>query len=229
MTLTLTLDSGTSKVQNALSLDEFLVSCRLHPDKLQVINFWTPWVESCVEMNKAFAALATNNPEIGFWDADAEAIADLALHFRIEAVPTFIFVRGEREVARVDGAKVEELGTTLAKLKSTLPTLIQAEPLNERLKKLINQHPFMIFIKGSPKMPRCGFTQELLELLDEEKIEYDYFDILQNDEVRQGLKVYSNWPTYPQIYVKGELIGGLDIFQELVETKQINSILGRAA
>jgi len=73
----------------------------------------------------------------------------------------------------------------------------------------------MAFIKGSKTDPQCGFTKKLLEILNETKVEFNTFNILSSPEVRQGLKEYSNWPTYPQLYVNGEFIGGVDIVKEL--------------
>lgn len=99
--------------------------------------------------------------------------------------------------------------------------------LEDRLKELINKHKFMIFIKGTPTAPRCGFTSTLLRKLSELKIEYDYFDILSDPEVRQGLKEFSQWPTYPQIYYNGDLLGGLDIFMEMVESGQIDELFNQ--
>lgn len=75
----------------------------------------------------------------------------------------------------------------------------------------------MAFIKGTPETPRCGFSKTLIGIFNETGVKYGYYDILGDDEVRQGLKTYSDWPTYPQVYVKGELIGGLDIIKELQE------------
>ena len=73
----------------------------------------------------------------------------------------------------------------------------------------------MIFIKGSPEAPKCGFTRQLLDLFRQYNIaDFGYFDILSDESVRQGLKELSNWPTYPQIYLDGELMGGLDIVRE---------------
>jgi len=97
--------------------------------------------------------------------------------------------------------------------------------LDDRLKSLINKHPLMIFMKGNPSTPRCGFSRQLIAILGETGLPFDTFDILEDEEVRQGLKTYSNWPTYPQIYVKGELIGGLDIIKELKDNNQLVSTL----
>jgi len=71
----------------------------------------------------------------------------------------------------------------------------------------------MLFMKGSPTEPKCGFSKKITALLNTNNVEYQSFDILQDEEVRQTLKTFSNWPTYPQLYIKGELIGGIDIVQ----------------
>lgn len=78
----------------------------------------------------------------------------------------------------------------------------------------------MVFIKGTPAAPKCGFSRQIITLLNDLKLEYGYFDILEDDEVRQGLKEFSNWPTYPQLYENGELVGGLDIIKEMIANKE---------
>jgi Grx4 family monothiol glutaredoxin len=100
--------------------------------------------------------------------------------------------------------------------------------LEERLSQLVKRSPVMMFMKGLPSQPKCGFSRQLVEILDQEGIAYDSFDILQDEEVRQGLKTFSNWPTYPQLYVNGELIGGLDIGKELHEDGSLKEALTKA-
>ncbi len=102
----------------------------------------------------------------------------------------------------------------------------QSQSLESRLKELINRSQNMLFMKGLPSQPRCGFSRQICELLTEEKIPFDAFDILSDEEVRQGLKSYSDWPTYPQLYVGGELVGGLDIVRELVESGELQEMIG---
>ena len=99
--------------------------------------------------------------------------------------------------------------------------------LEDRLKALVHKEPVMIFMKGAPENPRCGFSKQLVAILSSEvpDIAYGHFDILSDEEVRQGLKTFSNWPTYPQIYVKGELVGGLDILKELQEAGELKDTL----
>jgi Grx4 family monothiol glutaredoxin len=85
------------------------------------------------------------------------------------------------------------------------------EELNKRLEGLVKAAPVMLFMKGTPSAPQCGFSRQTVGLLRERSIRYGFFNILADDDVRQGLKEYSDWPTFPQLYVDGELVGGLDI------------------
>ncbi len=80
-------------------------------------------------------------------------------------------------------------------------------------------------MKGSPAEPRCGFSGKIVGILNETKVPYKTFDILSDQEVRQGLKTYSNWPTFPQLYVDGSLVGGLDVVVELREEGELMDTL----
>lgn len=91
------------------------------------------------------------------------------------------------------------------------------EALNARLKQLTEAAPVMLFMKGTPASPQCGFSRQLVAILREHQVRFGFFDILKDDSVRQGLKVYSDWPTFPQLYINGELQGGLDIIKESLE------------
>ncbi|CAL9766797.1 unnamed protein product [Musa acuminata subsp. burmannicoides] len=97
--------------------------------------------------------------------------------------------------------------------------------LEDRLKNLVTSSPVMLFMKGTPDAPRCGFSSKVVSALQDEGISFGSFDILTNEEIRQGLKTYSNWPTYPQLYYKGELIGGCDIVLELQNSGELKSTL----
>lgn len=88
---------------------------------------------------------------------------------------------------------------------------ISKDELNTRLANLVKAAPVMLFMKGTPSAPQCGFSRQLVSILRENGVKYGFFNILADDEVRQGLKEFSDWPTFPQLYTKGELVGGLDI------------------
>ncbi|KAL7533290.1 hypothetical protein ACHAXR_006014 [Thalassiosira sp. AJA248-18] len=87
----------------------------------------------------------------------------------------------------------------------------------------------MVFMKGIPSSPKCGFSRQIVEMLDSFNVSYDAFNILEDDEVRQGLKEYSDWPTYPQLYVEGDLVGGLDIVKEMAESGDLEDMLTGSA
>ncbi|KAJ2905069.1 putative monothiol glutaredoxin-4 [Zalerion maritima] len=91
------------------------------------------------------------------------------------------------------------------------------EDIFKRLANLVKAAPVMLFMKGSPSEPKCGFSRQMVAILRDNAVKYGFFNILADDEVRQGLKEYADWPTYPQLWVDGELVGGLDIVKEEIE------------
>lgn len=88
------------------------------------------------------------------------------------------------------------------------------ESLQDRIASLVKAAPAMLFMKGTPSAPQCGFSRQLVSILRENNVRYGFFNILADEEVRQGLKEYADWPTYPQLWMGGELVGGLDIVKE---------------
>ncbi|KAL5282671.1 GLRX3 family protein [Megaselia abdita] len=142
----------------------------------------------------------------------AEDLSDVSIKHQIEAVPTVIFFKNGSAVDRIDGVNIPSLTQKCRKLVE----IEESKPnLESRLSALIKKSKVMIFMKGSRNEPKCGFSKQLIALINELGVTYDTFDILTDEEVRQGLKKFSDWPTYPQVYVNGELIGGLDIIKEM--------------
>jgi monothiol glutaredoxin len=94
-----------------------------------------------------------------------------------------------------------------------------------RIEKLINSAPIVLFMKGTAEMPQCGFSANVVRVLSQFNINYNTFNILSDMDIRDGLKQYSNWPTYPQLYVKGELIGGNDIVMEMLQNGELEQVL----
>lgn len=98
-------------------------------------------------------------------------------------------------------------------------------PLEERIKSLLGSSDILLFMKGTPDMPMCGFSANVVSILNSINATYKTFNILDDMDIRQGLKEFSNWPTYPQLYVKGKLIGGNDIIMEMYEDGELESVL----
>uniref|UniRef100_A0A0B7AJV3 Thioredoxin domain-containing protein n=1 Tax=Arion vulgaris TaxID=1028688 RepID=A0A0B7AJV3_9EUPU len=197
---------------------------------LVVIHFAASWAEQCQQMGEVANELSKDPKfaHVTFITVDAESLAEVSYKYEIVAAPTFIFVKSGKQVDRIDGANAAELTGKVTKYSSTLVgdliTPSAKQNLNERLKTLINSAPVLLFMKGNPETPRCGFSRQITQILNEQGIKYSTFDILSDDDVRQGLKSFSNWPTYPQLYIKGELIGGLDIVKEMVASGELKDV-----
>lgn len=96
--------------------------------------------------------------------------------------------------------------------------------LEKKLDALIGQSDVVLFMKWEPESPACGFSARAVEILVENNIAFSSFDIYSDEEIRQWLKAYKNWPTYPQLYIKGALIGGVDIMEEMEEAWEFKTL-----
>ena len=97
--------------------------------------------------------------------------------------------------------------------------------VDERIKKMIDENNVFLFMKGNKMAPQCGFSAQVVHILNQTGVEYDVFDVLQDESIRSGIKTFSDWPTIPQLYVNGEFIGGCDIITELYENQELADIL----
>ena len=95
------------------------------------------------------------------------------------------------------------------------------DDINARLDSIVKANNVVLFMKGSPLFPQCGFSSRAVAILDHLKVEYESVDVLQDQEVRQGIKGFSDWPTIPQLYVGGEFVGGSDIMMEMYESGEL--------
>jgi len=199
-------------------------------DKNIVLNFWAEWCAPCKHMNDVFAQLSKSYPDVLFLNIDAEQVDDIPELFEVEAVPTFVFFKN-KETDKLVGAnalelanKVEEFAKSLVETYEHIQEALPTQPtvdLDVRLKQLTNYAPIMLFMKGTPDEPQCGFSKQIVQILKKNKVTFSSFNILSDNSIRQGLKEFSNWKTYPQLYVMGKLIGGLDIVKELEEDNEL--------
>ena len=100
---------------------------------------------------------------------------------------------------------------------------------NQRIDTLVKGNDIVLFMKGSPLFPQCGFSSRAISILDHFGATYETVDVLQDGEIRQGIKAYSDWPTVPQLYVRGEFVGGSDIMTEMYESGELERLLAGAA
>ena len=195
-----------------------------------LVFFWADWHEPSKpggQMDSVFNALSARYPAVVFAKIEAENIqtAAVAETLEVSVVPTFVAVMSGKPWGSVEGANPPDLSALLKRF-STAPAdssidekAVQDKKaaLNDRLRRLVSSAAVMLFMKGSPDAPRCGFSRKIVELLRAHNISFASFDILTDEEVRAGLKELFEWPTFPQLYVRGTLIGGLDILKEMAD------------
>jgi monothiol glutaredoxin len=99
------------------------------------------------------------------------------------------------------------------------------DPVRSFIAKTIAEHPVVLFMKGVPDAPRCGFSSVVVQILDHVGAEFVGVDVLQDDALRDGIKAFSDWPTIPQLYVAGEFVGGSDIVREMFQAGELKALL----
>lgn len=169
---------------------------------------------------------------------NAEELSDVSEFYDVTAVPYLVLQRNDTVLETVSGSSAVKVRTAIETHARSKPDGSAAaangapaapaaagademdtsadpaqakEELFKRLGELVKAAPVMLFMKGTPSGPQCGFSRQLVALLRERSVKYGFFNILADDEVRQGLKEFAEWPTYPQLWMDGELVGGLDI------------------
>ncbi len=98
--------------------------------------------------------------------------------------------------------------------------------VHARLASIVTGNDIVLFMKGTPLFPQCGFSSRAVAILNHLDVEFHSVDVLQDSEIRQGIKAFSEWPTIPQLYVKGEFLGGSDIMMEMFEAGELTALLG---
>ena len=100
------------------------------------------------------------------------------------------------------------------------------QPATDRISEIVSANRIVLFMKGTPLFPQCGFSSRAIAILDRLGAEYARVDVLQDQEIRAGIKAYSDWPTIPQLYIDGEFVGGSDIMMEMYEAGELQTMVG---
>lgn len=227
----------STHMRKIASVDEFkqLLATGSGVDKGLVVHFQADWCAPCGELNAILeSSTVPAYAELGvaFAAVDVEQLPELCEAHEVESVPFVMFFRklpdGSLDrVADVMGAKVDEIETNLVSLfgKGKLSSKADFPSLDDYIRHLLKRDKILVFITGTPSRPRCGFTRKIVGLLEQHGASYSYFDIMSDGEVCERLKTFSNWPTFPQVYVNGELIGGCDVCTQLQEEGELRQAL----
>jgi monothiol glutaredoxin len=100
-----------------------------------------------------------------------------------------------------------------------------ADPIRDFIAQSVDQNPVVLFMKGTPDSPRCGFSSLAVQILDHLGVDFVGVDVLQDEALRNGIKAFSDWPTIPQLYVKGEFVGGSDILREMMQAGELQTLM----
>ncbi|XP_063686564.1 glutaredoxin-3-like [Bolinopsis microptera] len=198
-------------------------------EQVLVLHFTATWSEPCKTVAASLGVLTQKYPGLTVHQVDTEKVSKFSETNNIDSVPTCLFYLQKELKETVAGLNVPRVAKTVDKLitdcGSIAPAEALIEDLNSRLKRLTQMAKCVAFIKGSPQAPRCKFTRALMELFSTLEVEFSYFDILSDNDVREGLKTFGEWPTYPQVWLDGELCGGLDIIKEMHENGELVTTL----
>ena len=214
-----------------------------------VAHYWATWCEPCGAMDQLMKQLSVqyNATGVAFARVEAEEVDELTERYDVSAVPFFTFHKGVGvPLDKLEGADGKALSSKTQQHFGVASAPPQAAnggvapvasnnagaggpgDLDARLRTLTTQDPVVLFMKGDRDEPRCGFSRKVVEALNNTGLDYSTFDILTDEDVRQGLKTFSNWPTYPQLYAGGELLGGCDIILEMAAGNELKGALEEA-
>ena len=137
----------------------------------------------------------------------------------MESTPTVLFTQTDKkELKRFETDDVGTIFDALAEQSEASALNFEKEKKiwHPKVKSILEESPVIVFIKGTPQNPKCGFTETMLSILKEQQVEFTFYDIIEDEYMRYWVRHYSGWPTYPQIYSQGKIIGGLEVIKELV-------------
>lgn len=191
-----------------------------------VLSFIVPDHEPCDVLKRSLAEFAEDSGELWLAYVNTRALPELGAFLSVTAVPTTFIYVGLTPVVKVEGAELHAVLGPLEDITSNFAARLEEvrKQVTTRCDGLVRQSRMTAFIKGTKTEPRCKFTRRLLEVLHD--YEFETFDILGDESVREWMKRIHNWPTFPQVYVDGELVGGVDIVEEMAKNGELTTLLG---
>ena len=224
----MTTNSANFELPSIGSSKDFddLIKSESIQETLFLVHVELEQIPVCKTVNEALLAIRRENPQLNICRLNADHFLDFLTANQVTAAPTVLFYHRMRLIDRVAGFNQAELLKKIAlhlRQIATMPKKIESTKneadlnIEKKIENLLRSSRVLLFMKGTPNEPQCGFSRQACHLLDEHKIKYTTFDVLSDPNLREQLKKYSNWNTYPQLYIQGELIGGLDVMKQMIE------------
>ncbi|KAJ5974984.1 thioredoxin [Penicillium waksmanii] len=226
-------------IEIASQADFSLHLATLSPSTLLIVYFYTPWAEYSTQMSTGMSTIASQCPDTvtqttSFVRINAIKLVDIAKEYKFPVAPYVLCLRSDQVLESIRGSDSSKVRNAIgqdagvdaivvsALLADPAPTMEKSkeekEVLIARLTQMVKSAPIVLFMKGTPKSPLCRFSRRMVAILNEHYIQYDSFNILADEDVREGLKEFGDWPTFPQLWIDGQLVGGLEIVREEIIT-----------
>lgn len=196
--------------------------------KLYVNLFYSDQYPDSEALIKSLEGIASFYEQPIYTLINAEKNPDLLKQFSVQKVPTIILSDSNKKIIKeVSPDSINDLIIELDDILRVFETNFEIERISmfSKIEKILNIHPAMIFIKGTPENPKCGFSSTLLDILKKYELNFGYFNILENESVRNWLRHYSKWNTYPQLYFYQKLVGGIDKVKELISQDKFEELI----
>jgi len=225
------MDATSTNFVTIKTEKEFNQLCLHNFDKLFVLVFFAEWHEPSVHLTNVTKSLAKQYEGKCIFvsvNADEQQLEALSQKFNVELVPTVIFMKSTKEVLhRIEEDSPATLSTKVEEYYNSFKAAFETEKTRmfAKIDEILKSFPLVIFIKGSPEAPKCGFSEQLLDQLRELRLKFQHFDILSDENVRNWLRYYASWITYPQVYVQGKLVGGLDVTKEKIKSGEFQALV----
>ncbi len=194
-------------------------------NSLVALYFYAPWAVPCAEMGDAFekAAKQSGGDEIACVRVSAEALPLVSKKYMVSTVPTVIMVHNKRIVERIEGLEPKLLVERMDWLRRASTGARE----DAAVRMISQEEAIMLFMKGTPSAPKCKFSREIVEVLRRTGIVFGFCDVLRDEFAREGIKKVSKWPTIPQLYAYGRLVGGLDVVRKFADEGNLIDELSR--
>ena len=207
---------------------EFTKLSMHHFEKMFVNFFYAPKYAQTEQFIESLRNISCFYSEAIYIFIDIEKCPDLVKVFEISMIPTIILSDANKKILkRLENPQSNELILTLEDDIALFKTNFELEKkrMFNKIENILSINPIMVFIKGTPQEPKCGFTSTLLDIIQSFGLNFGYFNILEDEDVRNWLRYYAKWNTYPQLHINKKIVGGVDFVKDLVSKGKFEEIL----